>query len=177
MRIAFIDFEASAPGTQGYPIEVAWGFPDTVRVEEHLIRPAPDWDTEFTWDPAAAAIHKINRSVLIKTGESHDRVAGRLVKALDGCRIFSDAPRFDRHWLELLVFDAGLKRAPPLEYFNALLEEITENDCDFSESSEKALARRFGAAYAHAGKVAPHTHRAAADVRHLMAVYKFIADS
>lgn len=177
MRIAFIDFEASAPGNQGYPIEVAWGFSDTGKVEEHLIKPAPDWDSEFVWDPEAAAIHKIDRHLLAMTGEPHDQVACRLVEALAGCRIFSDAPRFDWHWLGVLICDAGLPRVPPLEHFEGLLLETVERDCDFSKSSAEALAHRFDAAYAHADKVAPHLHRAAPDVRHLMAVYNAIVSS
>jgi hypothetical protein len=182
VRIAFIDFEASGLGPLGFPIEVAWGFPDTGEVEEHLIRPAPDWDTEFTWDPEAAAIHKIDRHVLTIAGEPHDWVARRLVEALDGCRIFSDAPRFDWHWLALLVFDSGLKRAPVLEHFEGLLLEISEKNFDFS-TPECALAsaeeqgRRFDAAYAHGDKVAPHLHRAGPDVRHLIAVYDAIRNA
>ena len=56
-KIAFLDFEASSLGKQGYPIEVAWVLSNGEE-ESHLIRPDPTWTD---WDLKAEAIHGIAR--------------------------------------------------------------------------------------------------------------------
>jgi hypothetical protein len=56
-KIAFLDFEASSLGKQGYPIEVAWVFANGEE-ESHLIRPAEAWTD---WDVKAGRIHGISR--------------------------------------------------------------------------------------------------------------------
>ena len=71
--LAFLDFEASSLGKASYPIEVAWVFEDRTS-ESHLIKPAPDWTD---WNPAAQAIHRIERRVLEETGGADGRGAGR----------------------------------------------------------------------------------------------------
>jgi len=103
---AFLDFEASSLGKRSYPIEVAWVFEDGTS-ESHLIRPAPGWDD---WDAGAEAIHRIPRATLVAKGEPHERVAQRMIEALEGHALFASAPSWDGKWLSTLLRAAGLPR-------------------------------------------------------------------
>jgi hypothetical protein len=105
-RIAFLDFEASSLGKQGYPIEVAWVF-GTGEEESHLIRPAPGWDD---WSAEAASVHRIPREQLLAEGIPHDEVARRMVDVLTGCELHASAPSWDGQWLSKLLRAAGLPR-------------------------------------------------------------------
>jgi hypothetical protein len=104
--LVFIDFEASSLADRSYPIEVAWVFEDGTN-EAFLIHPAAGWDD---WDPAAEAIHHITRAELGERGTSHEVVAHRMVKALDGHELFASAPSWDGKWLSALLRAAGLPR-------------------------------------------------------------------
>lgn len=104
--LVFLDFEASSLSDRSYPIEVGWVFEDGGR-ESHLIRPAPEW-TE--WDPAAEAVHRIPRELLLTQGSSHDQVARRMVEVLSGHDLCASAPSWDGKWLSALLRAAGLPR-------------------------------------------------------------------
>ncbi|RZM36595.1 MAG: transcriptional regulator [Sphingomonas sp.] len=104
--LAFLDFEASSLGKASYPIEVAWVFEDGAS-ECHLIRPAPEWTD---WNPAAQAIHGIERRELEETGEDHVVVAARMVEALAGHDLLASAPSWDGKWLSALLRAGGQPR-------------------------------------------------------------------
>lgn len=104
--LAFLDFEASSLGKASYPIEVAWVLEDGT-AESHLIRPAPDWRD---WDPAAQAIHGIERPELEEAGEDHMIVAARMVEALAGHDLLASAPSWDGKWLSALLRAGGQPR-------------------------------------------------------------------
>jgi hypothetical protein len=104
--IVFLDFEASGLGRRGFPIEVGWVFEDG-RTEEHLIRPAPEWDE---WDPEAERIHGLSRERLAREGEPHGQVARRMVEVLSGHALYASAPSWDGQWLSRLLRAAGLPR-------------------------------------------------------------------
>ncbi len=104
--LAFLDFEASSLGKKSYPIEVAWVFEDGSS-ESHLIKPAPEWTD---WDPAAQAIHRIERRVLEEDGEDHAAVAARMVEALAGHDLLASAPSWDGKWLSTLLRAGGQPR-------------------------------------------------------------------
>ena len=101
--LAFLDFEASSLGKKSYPIEVAWVFEDGVS-ESHLIKPAPQWTD---WDPAAQAIHGIERRELEERGEDHRLVAARMVEVLAGHDLLASAPSWDGKWLSTLLRAGG----------------------------------------------------------------------
>ena len=104
--LAFLDFEASSLAKASYPIEVAWVFEDGTS-ESHLIRPAPEWTD---WDPAAQAIHGIERQELEDDGEDHAVVAARMVEVLTGHDLLASAPSWDGKWLSALLRAGGLPR-------------------------------------------------------------------
>lgn len=105
-KIAFLDFEASSLGKQGYPIEVAWVFASGEE-ESHLIRPAASWTD---WDVKAGRIHGISREQLTSDGAPLEDVAQRMVSVLTGCALFATAPSWDGKWLSKLLRAAGLPR-------------------------------------------------------------------
>ncbi|KQS46784.1 MULTISPECIES: 3'-5' exonuclease [unclassified Sphingomonas] len=104
--LVFLDFEASSLGKKSYPIEVAWVFEDGSS-ESHLIKPAPEWTD---WDPAAQAIHGIERRVLEEEGEDHGIVAARMVEVLVGHDLLASAPSWDGKWLSTLLRAGGQPR-------------------------------------------------------------------
>ena len=97
----FVDFEASGP--DGWPIEVGWAeiVAGRVAVESHLIRPEPEWD-EAKWDEVAADVHGIALDRLRAEGEPAIVVADRVVAALHGRLLVSDAAPYDRAFLRRL---------------------------------------------------------------------------
>ena len=105
-NIAFLDFEASSLGKQGYPIEVAWVLIDG-QEESHLIRPDPSWND---WDDEAERIHGISRNRLVVEGRMVDDVAQRMLDALSGRTLYATAPSWDGKWLSKLLRAAGLPR-------------------------------------------------------------------
>jgi len=104
--IAFLDFEASSLGKQGYPIEVAWVLGSGAE-ESHLIRPASSWTD---WDEEAEAIHGISRDRLRAEGEPVEDVAQRMVSTLSHRALYATAPSWDGKWLSRLLRAAGLPR-------------------------------------------------------------------
>jgi len=105
-NIAFLDFEASSLGKQGYPIEVAWVLVGGEE-ESHLIRPDPSWTD---WDDEAERIHGISRNRLVVEGRTVDDVAQRMMDALSGHTLYATAPSWDGKWLSKLLRAAGLPR-------------------------------------------------------------------
>jgi len=103
---AFIDFEASSLGRDGYPIEVAWVFEDGGS-ESFLIAPREEWTD---WDPAAEAIHGLTREQLVSDGVATEIVAERLVAALQGHEVYASAPSWDGKWLSKLLRAGGFPR-------------------------------------------------------------------
>src|SRR6185369_8319339 len=60
----------------------------------------------WRWDPKAEAVHKITLDSLLAEGRPREDVAKEVRAALSGRNPASDAPFFDRDWLETLLDDA-----------------------------------------------------------------------
>jgi hypothetical protein len=158
MSIVFFDLEASSL-VEGFPIEVGWAWvqDDEVRSEGHLIRPSWQWLEMKSWDPAAEALHGISRDMLKAEGKSCAEVAARMNEALAGRGLVSDSPSADTRWLWQMLDEAGT--TPTFQIANlsadalivAAAEKLGILDLEYTWV-EKETAR-----------LAPRTHRAAAD--------------
>ena len=158
IRIAVLDFEASGLDDASYPIEVAWGLFSTYEIESHLIMPAPDWEY---WDPIAQDIHGLSRSELFRSGKGGPWICRRMIQALAGYQVFSDAAEQDQFWLDVLFEAAGFQgKAPVLQHFQSLAGR---------KGPQAAFEAEEIAARTH-----PRTHRAAADVAHLLRVLSLV---
>lgn len=153
--IAFIDLEASGLGADSWPIEVGWCFPEGAPCA-HLIRTAPDWK-DAAWDPKAEALHGVAREELARAGAAPEDVCDALNGALGGVKVYSDAPDWDGFWLYRLYQAARMRQAFELWDFRDLFAHL---------SYEQICAVR-----AQASAVAPHCHRAAADVLHMQTLF------
>ena len=154
--VAFIDVEASGLGPYSWPIEVGWGFhgqsPRSV-----LIRPAEGWSMQ-AWEKPAESLHRIRPDRLLAEGRDPLDVALGLNAALGQATVYSDAPDYDSFWLFRLYDAAGVRPNYRLADLGDLLRPLwrgAASDLD-----------------AQASETAPHTHRAADDVRHLQAMYE-----
>jgi hypothetical protein len=105
-KIAFLDFEASSLGKDGYPIEVAWVL-STGEEESYLIRPDPTWTD---WDLKSETIHGLSRDRLHSDGAPVADVARRMMLVLTGSALYATAPSWDGKWLSRLLRTAGLPR-------------------------------------------------------------------
>ena len=163
----FFDIEASGLG--GVPIEVGWAIPDPTSgsIETHavLIRPDPKWQIEAHWDDAAELLHGITLVELRARGLAPADVANRMNEALAGRELYSDAPGFDRHWLQM-VFDAEDSR----QCFTVSTTEV--------HTFIGTAARNLGWSPAKCRLIMaqvmddnPRTHRAADDARLLAALW------
>ncbi|MHA7873160.1 MAG: hypothetical protein ACX939_12490 [Hyphococcus sp.] len=157
-RTAFIDLEASGLGPASWPIEVGWCFVDS-GPEAMLIAPVDEWSLD-AWDPNAQALHGVSVDELHASGHPAVDACRRLNDALEGAQVYSDAPDWDAFWIYRLFSAAGEKQRFALQDFGALLSGRTR-----AEISE--IVRR-------AADIAPHSHRACADVLHMKAIYEII---
>ena len=155
-KIAFIDLEASGLGPNSWPIEVGWGYPGAAPAA-CLIKPDEAWTLD-AWSQEAEALHGITSTELIKAGESAPIVCKQLNAALKGCLVYSNAPDWDGFWLYRLFSAGKLKQE-----FDLL---------DFRLAFDALGVALTPAMFDEANKIAPHIHRAAADVSHMQAVYR-----
>jgi hypothetical protein len=98
-------------------------------------------------------------------------------RKLDGVRVYTDAPTGDNHWLRRLTRAAGLRHGIVLhdvwELWGSTIGQHTRRGrLNYRDSSASLLVAR---AIEAAAKRAPHRHRAAADVRHLLEVHRILS--
>lgn len=67
--IVCLDFEASALGRFGYPIEVAIVDCETLACESWLIKPDREWMRSGLWSEESARVHNISRAQLRTSGQ------------------------------------------------------------------------------------------------------------
>jgi hypothetical protein len=118
----FLDIEASSFARESYPIDVAWSDAEG-EIHRCLVSPrhVPHWTD---WDPAAEAIHGIDHARLLRNGWDPSYVAAMIEEDLRGQVVYSDAPEFDRHWLQRL-FEVVDRPLPCLvEHVDELLIEL-----------------------------------------------------
>lgn len=145
-----IDVEASGLHPQSFPISVAWG--DAVdAIEYHVIRPEPTWFADgYGWSVEAEQIHGFSFEQVQDQGEPAATVAKRLVELLGETLVYSDAPAWDRMWLDRLHADTGIERSYVFEDFSLLLPKIyspTMNGAAYE--ALRAQAFRLSGARAH----------------------------
>ncbi len=122
MRIAFVDFEASALDG-GYPVEVGYARSDG-KVGAILIKPRFEW-RGLTWSAESERIHRLSRSVLDQ-GQSSETALQSLNDDLDDYACFSNAPTFDWHWLRMLDPEQPLRFRPMMTPADSLLMTAAE---------------------------------------------------
>ncbi|KPV39941.1 hypothetical protein AN478_07020 [Thiohalorhabdus denitrificans] len=165
----FLDFEASGLGPASYPLEVAWGDTQTGAVEAHLIDPTPipEWDDPI--DTTAWMMHGLSRDYLAAHGEPPDRVARRMNEALAGRTAYCTAIHYDGMWLGELFADPEWEPAFGLQDVDRLWEGLLAGGP--AERIEQADAAAWKRMQAEGWQ----PHRAEADVRHLMTMYRILA--
>ncbi|MBF9197164.1 transcriptional regulator [Microvirga terrestris] len=165
-KIAFLDFEASSLGKEGYPIEVAWVL-SSGEEESHLIRPDRTWTD---WDPKAETVHGLSRDRLHAEGAPVADVAQRMMSALAGYDLFATAPSWDGKWLSRLLRAAGLPRhALRLQDTEAvhrqtILEALLEMGLP-AELHDAIMKNVLSQAQRKDDELGPAEHRALADAR------------
>ena len=129
-----IDVEASGFGAGSYPIEIGVAFPNG-RTRCLLIQPMPEWTH---WDPAAEAIHRISRQMLLRHGETTRRCCEKLNNWLAGQTVYSDAWGNDSSWLGLLYDSVNILPSFKLDSFRKLLSD--EQLMRWAEAKQQAFA-------------------------------------
>lgn len=117
--LPIIDVEASGFGRGSYPIEIGVALPSG-RGRCFLIRPEDDWTH---WDPRAASLHGLSRSLLDEKGLAVGEVARALNELLDGSVVYTDAWGMDSSWIALLYERAGILQRFRIETLATLLDE------------------------------------------------------
>ncbi|MCH4091709.1 3'-5' exonuclease [Acetobacter sp.] len=105
----FLDNEASSLDIDSYPVEIAW-VRENGRSESFLIRPESHWTD---WSEEAEALHGLSRDRLLREGSPAGVVARHFLATTENCRIVTDAPSFDRGWLQKLCEVVG-EEAPAI---------------------------------------------------------------
>jgi hypothetical protein len=126
--VIFLDFEASALGSRGYPIEVGWALvtpTGQVLVRAMLIRPDEAW-ADWDWSTESAAVHNIAREELMRNGIPVGTVAQVMNRDLAGQVVHSDHPRGDGFWLQVLFNAAGLAPTFRLKDIAPAFERVSD---------------------------------------------------
>lgn len=160
-KLAFIDVEASGLGSKSWPVEVGWAFEEG-EPQAFMIRPHDSW-TDEAWDPQAERLHGLDRARLEREGVAPKEVCRALNEAFAGAEVYSDAPDWDGFWLFRLFSAAGVRQGFALRDFAWLMRPLPR-------AHEPAILAR-------AACLAPRRHRAAADARHLQALYRLARES
>lgn len=165
----FLDIEASSLASASYPIEIAWSWPDGV-IESHLISPA-GIERWTDWSAQAERLHGISRARLLAEGQAPSWVYRRLNEQLSGRVVYTDAPDYDRAWLEEL-FSACWAGTPSFTLASAddLLVGMLVPRC---ASREEAL-RELAALKDEVRRRLPGRHRAEWDVEFLVALWQIM---
>lgn len=161
----FIDFEASGLHAKSFPVELGWCDPAAFdAAQDRLIKPTPRWLATH-WDPAAERIHGIDRDRLCKHGNPAAAVVKALRAAAAGRRVYSDNVGHDERWLNELCRAARFEPGEDLKVWcaNILFRDLAaRRGLDLAEVTRRAK------------EIAPVTHKAADDARHLAAVYRLL---
>jgi hypothetical protein len=165
-KIAFLDFEASSLGKQGYPIEVAWVL-SSGEEESHLIRPDPTWTD---WDLKAETVHGLSRDRLQVEGAPVADVAQRMMSALTGYDLYATAPSWDGKWMSRLLRTAGLPRhALRLQDTEAVhqqtMHEVLLGLSVPADLHDGLMKKVLSQAQRRDDAIGPAEHRALADAR------------
>jgi len=156
--LLMIDVEASGLHDDSVPTEVAWMDPARdQQATAYLICPSERW-LRRKWDFKAERLTGITREELLRNGIPLDDVAIRLKERLDSVDlILSDAPEWDRHWVEELFREARLLvTVPPFGDYAAMLRQ---------RFPDRPIVWQH-----------PPRHRAAADVERLVALFRALSE-
>ncbi len=163
-KLVFIDFEASSLSPESWPIEVglAWIEQQGVVVESKLIQPDPDWLLD-DWSEKSATVHNIPFSAL-KMAEPAVDVARWLKEIVGDNILVSDAPEFDRRWLDRLLATLG-EPARQIDDFDRIVRIL------FSQEDGVVAPGAIEQVYETRAE-RPTTHRAGADAANMAHAYR-----
>ena len=151
--LVFLDCEASSLACDSYPIEIAWN-DESGNIESWLINPDMYPDSYTDWSYASQGIHGLSREFLVRKGHSPQVVAKRLNECLEGKLVLSDAPDWERFWLERLFDAVDVKMSFTIADYLRPLEKICPNPLKYhSIAKHKMIGRE---------------HRAGGDVSYLV---------
>ena len=136
----FLDIEASGLAAESYPIEIAWNNA-AGKIQSFLIKRHPEWTH---WNDEAEKLHRIYREELEEHGISLDEACDLLDKDLAGGHIFSDAPFYERQWLNKLYDTASRKRPFTVQGISKIPEfrqafVVKGTETDFNRFQKKAF--------------------------------------
>ncbi|MBF0420060.1 MAG: hypothetical protein HQL78_07830 [Magnetococcales bacterium] len=140
-HVLIVDLEASGLHDDSYPTEVGWINPIVDgEPTSFLIKPSERW-LKTKWDKEAEKLTGITRELLINEGHSIHDVAINLKRILDSSEvILSDAPEWDRHWMQVLFNTSrlGFIAAPLTEFHSFVKKEFDINVYLVEENAHRA---------------------------------------
>jgi hypothetical protein len=142
---------------------------DEIASESHLVKPPLHWDMRSVWDPDAAKLHGISPELLGANGKPPFTIARRMNEALAGRELFSDAPGDDERWLRTIFGEADCDPAFTIRRTHA---DVLIGDLAVKRGWTLAA---YEAAKEEASRLAPRTHRAEADARHLALLWQMVS--
>lgn len=158
--ILCLDFEASALGRCGYPIEVAIVDCGTLASQAWLIKPDEDWLRNGLWSEESAKVHNISQAQLHASGQSAAHVAHELNRHCSDKRVVCDGGEHDRLWLAMLFIAGSEKPLFKLDDYPRCVADLATR---WGKNAEQVIA----SAEREAWNRYPTSHRAPADARRL----------
>lgn len=127
-KYAVLDFEACGLSDTSWPIEVGVSMMRSGRVEtwSSLIRPEDDWD-QSEWLEASAETHGIPMADLDYAPPAAV-VAKQLLAKVSGRIVLSNAPGYERLWLNRLLDVVGRRDAIRIQDYHAVTTSVLSDD-------------------------------------------------
>ena len=110
------------------------------------------------WDENAQSLHGILREDLEQQGLDPIVICRELNAALADKKVVSDAPDWDSFWLNRLHKAAQIAATYTLAHFTEIMPDLP------APHREQVISQ--------ANMVAPHLHRACADVKHMQTLHR-----
>jgi hypothetical protein len=133
-----IDFEASSL-IDGFPVSVGIACSDG-RMFYAMIKPHPEWDMGYRWDPNAEAIHGFTREHLVAHGREAAVVVADIRAMFGDAAFTSDSPGHDKNWFDELISVSGIDYKPKMySATTRMWIETLFDELDISSKARRAI--------------------------------------
>lgn len=133
-----IDFEASSL-IDGFPVSIGIASSDG-RMFYAMIKPHPEWDMGYRWDPNAEAIHGFTREHLVAHGREAAVVVAEIKSMFGDAAFTSDSPGHDNAWFQELISVSGIEYKPLMHRATTRMWlETLFDELDISSKARRAI--------------------------------------
>ncbi|MCA3083117.1 MAG: hypothetical protein ING69_10735 [Rhodocyclaceae bacterium] len=123
----------------GFPVSIGIASSDG-RMFYAMIKPHPEWDMGYRWDPNAEAIHGFTREHLVAHGREAAVVVAEIKSMFGDAAFTSDSPGHDNAWFQELISVSGIEYKPLMHRATTRMWlETLFDELDISSKARRAI--------------------------------------